>query len=217
VDLAAAEIGDTDSLKVGHVVLALGRSSDRGLTASWGVISAKGDAWRTWRGGQIDQLLLPDLTLYPGMDGGPLVDTAGRVVGINTAGLSRRSDVTIPISTINRVVNQLLEAGHIRRGYLGVGMQPVRLPEALKQQMNLQSSGGAIAVNVEPNGPADKAGVLLGDVLVVFDGTPINDTYDVLAMLGPESVGKTIPVQLIRGGALLEVTITIGERTRREA
>ena len=215
-DFPVAVIGDVDSLKVGNLVLALGRSSDRSLTASWGVVSAKGDAWRTWRGGQIDQLLLPDLTLYPGMDGGPLVDTSGCVVGINTAGLSRRSDVTIPVSTINRVVNQLLEAGHIRRGYLGVGMQPVLLPDVLKQQLNLSSGGGAIAVNIEAGGPADKAGMLLGDVIVTLDDTPINDTYDVLAMLGSESVGKTMKAQVIRGGALIELTITIGEKVRQE-
>lgn len=216
IDFPAAAIGDVDSLKVGNIVLALGRSSDRSLTASWGVVSAKGGAWRTWRGGQIDQLLLPDLTLYPGMDGGPLVDTSGCVVGINTAGLSRRSDVTIPVSTINRVVNQLLEAGHIKRGYLGVGMQPVRLPDVLKKQLNLSSAGGAIAVNIEAGGPADKAGMLLGDVIVALDNNPINDTYDVLAMLGSESVGKTMQAQVIRGGALVELAIAIGERVRQE-
>ena len=215
-DFPTATIGDVDSLKVGNIVLALGRSSDRSLTASWGVVSAKGGAWRTWRGGQIDQLLLPDLTLYPGMDGGPLVDTSGCVVGINTAGLSRRSDVTIPVSTVNRVVNQLLEAGHIKRGYLGVGMQPVRLPDVLKTQLNLSSAGGAIAVNIEAGGPADQAGMLLGDVIVTLDDTPINDTYDVIAMLGSQSVGKTIKAQVIRGGALIELTITVGEKVRQE-
>ncbi|HAX80821.1 MAG TPA: LuxR family transcriptional regulator [Cyanobacteria bacterium UBA11372] len=215
-DFPTATIGDVDSLKVGNIVLALGRSSDRSLTASWGVVSAKGGAWRTWRGGQIDQLLLPDLTLYPGMDGGPLVDTSGCVVGINTAGLSRRSDVTIPVSTINRVVNQLLEAGHIKRGYLGVGMQPVRLPDVLKQQLNLSSGGGAIAVNIEPNGAADQAGMLLGDVIVSIDNHPINDTYDVLAMLGSDSVGKKMQVQVIRGGTLVDLIVTIGERLRQE-
>jgi len=213
---AAAMIGDVDSLKVGNIVLALGRSSDRSLTASWGVVSAKGGAWRTWRGGQIDQLLLPDLTLYPGMDGGPLVDSSGCVVGINTAGLSRRSDVTIPVSTVNRVVNQLLEAGHIKRGYLGVGMQPVRLPDVLIKQLNLSSGGGAIAVNIEAGGPADKAGMLLGDVIVSIDNNPINDTYDVLAMLGSDSVGKTMQVQVIRGGILVTLGITVGERVRQE-
>ncbi|MFB2976040.1 S1C family serine protease [Microseira sp. BLCC-F43] len=216
IDFPTAAIGDVDSLKVGNIVLALGRSSDRSLTASWGVVSAKGGAWRTWRGGQIDQLLLPDLTLYPGMDGGPLVDSSGCVVGINTAGLSRRSDVTIPVSTVNRVVNQLLEAGHIKRGYLGVGMQPVRLPDVLIKQLNLSSGGGAIAVNIEPNGPADKAGMLLGDVIVSLDDNPINDTYDVLAMLGSDSVGKTMQARVIRGGILVELGITVGERVRQE-
>jgi S1-C subfamily serine protease len=216
VDFPTVTLGDTEALKVGHLVLALGRSSDRGLTASWGVLSAKGEAWRTWRGGQIDELLLPDLSLYPGMDGGALVDTSGGFLGINTSGLSRRSDVTIPVSTVNRVVNQLLEVGHIRRGYLGIGMQPVRLPEVLRRDLNLASGGGAIAVNIEADSPAERAGMLLGDVIVLLDETPINDTYDVLAMLGTDSVGKTIKAQIIRGGALVELDVTIGERSRRD-
>jgi S1-C subfamily serine protease len=212
-ELPTAEICDAASLKVGHIVLALGRSSD-GITASYGVISALGSAWRTWSGGQIDQFVRPDLRLYPGFSGGPLVDISGRVIGINTSGLARRMDVVIPASTINRVVDQLLARGRIARGYLGVGMQPVRLPDTLKSKLNLPALGGVIVVNVELDGPAEKAGVLIGDVLVALDGTSISDTGDVLAMLVPERVGKTISAQIIRGGTLIEVAIAVGERPR---
>lgn len=208
-----AEIGDTASLRVGQMILAVGRSGESGLSASWGVISALSGAWRTWSGGRIDQFLRLDLSLYPGFSGGPLVDATGRVVGINTSG-PRHMVLAIPAATVNRVVNQLMEKGRIARGYLGLGMQPVMLPDALKQALNLPSNGGVIVVSIEAGGPAEKGGVLIGDILVSFDGQPVSDTGDVLAMLGPESVGKTVKVQLVRGGASAEATITIGERPR---
>lgn len=214
-ELQTAEIGDASTLKVGHLALAVGRTGESGLSASMGVVSAKGGAWRSWCGGLIDQFVSLDLTLYPGMEGGPLADASGRVVGINTAG-PRGTVLAIPAATVSRVVSQLLEKGHIARGYLGLGMQPVLLPAALKHALNLSSNSGVIAVSVETNGPADRAGLLLGDVIVAMDGTTVTDTGDVLAMLGPDSVGKTVPVRLIRGGALIELSLTVGERPRKE-
>ncbi len=215
VELPVAELGDTSTLKVGHLVLALGRGSESGLSASMGVVSTVGGAWRSYYGGSIDQFVRLDLTLYPGCSGGPLVDATGRVVGMNTSG-PRHTVLTIPTSTINRVVDQLLQKGRIARGYLGVSMQPVRLPETLKTTLNLSSVGGVIVVNVESNGSADKAGLLIGDVLIAIEGTPVNDTSDVLAMLGPQSVGKTLNVQIIRGGELVEVAIVPSERPWKE-
>lgn len=214
VELPAAEIDDAGLLKVGHLVLAVGRSGE-GVSASMGVISALGGAPRRWCSGQIDQLLRLDLTLYPGFSGGPLVDASGSVIGINTYG-PRRMVLAIPASTVNRVVDQLLELGRIARGYLGLGMQPVRLPDNLKSKLNLPTPGGVIVVNVEPNGPADRSGVLIGDVLVGLNGTPVSDTGDVQAGLGPESVGQTVSVSIIRGGALVEGAIVVGERPHRE-
>jgi S1-C subfamily serine protease len=211
----AAEIGDAASLRVGHVVLAVARPGERGVSASWGVISALGGPWRTWHGGQIDQFIRPDLSLYPGFSGGPLVDAHGRVMGINTAG-PRNMVLTIPPSTVNRVVEQLLERGRIARGYLGLGMQPVRLPESIRQTLSLPRTGGVIVVAVESNSPAERAGLLIGDVLVALDGVPVSDTADVQALLGPERVGTAVGASIIRAGLLAERVITIGERPRRE-
>ncbi len=215
VELPVAEIGEASLLKVGHMVLAVGRSIESGLSASMGVVSALGGSWRSSYGGLIDQFVRLDLNLYPSIEGGPLVEATGRVVGITVSG-PRRTVLSIPASTINRVVDQLLSKGHIARGYLGLGMQPVRLPETLKNTLNLSSVGGVIVVNVESDGPADKSGMLIGDVLVAIDGTPVSDTGDIQAMLGSHSVGKILNVQIVRGGTLVEVALTVGERQGKE-
>lgn len=212
-DIPVANIGDAKTLKVGHLVLGLGRSSEGDIRAAIGAVSVVSGAWRSMSGGNIDQFIRPDITLYPGFAGGPLIDAAGSVVGMNTSG-RRGTALTIPASTVNRVVDQLFAKGRIARGYLGLGMQPVRLPKNVKTALNLSSAAGVIVVNVEPNGPADNAGVLIGDVLVTFDNTLVNDTGDVLALLNSgDRVGKTIKVQLIRAGALVELAIFIGERS----
>jgi S1-C subfamily serine protease len=213
-DLLVAERG-SEPLRVGHIVLAVARPGEAGLSVSWGAVSAVGGPWRTWSGGQIDQFVRPDLTLYPGFSGGPLVDASGRVAGINTSGLSRGGTLTIPVATVERVVETLLTRGRVARGYLGVGMQPVRLPESLRSSLGLSNETGLIVISVESSGPAEAAGVLVGDILVALDGRPVADTDDVQSVLSSESVGKTITAQVVRGGASAEVQITVGERPRR--
>jgi S1-C subfamily serine protease len=214
VECPTAERADAGSQRVGHVVLAVARPGERGLSASWGVISALGGPWRTWYGGQVDQFIRVDLTLYPGFSGGPLVDARGHVVGINTSG-PRGMVLTIPGATVDRVVGQLLEKGRIAHGYLGVGMQPVRLPEALKRTLNLPGAGGVIIVAVEPESPAERAGLLIGDVVVALDGVPVSDTADVQSVLGPDRVGSTVGASIIRAGQLAARVITVGERPQR--
>ncbi len=206
-------LGDDGALRVGHMVLAMGY----GPRASWGVISALGPRWRTWRGGEIDRLVRLDLVLYPGFSGGPLIDAAGHVVGLNTSGLARDSRLAVPVTTVARVVDELLRQGHVSRGYLGIGMQPVRLPDGLRAALGLPGDGGLIVVTVEPDGPAARAGLLLGDVLVALDG--VQDPYldDVQARLGGDRIGSTVTALVVRAGARAEVPITVGERPRRGA
>ncbi|MBD2518466.1 trypsin-like peptidase domain-containing protein [Nostoc sp. FACHB-973] len=211
-EIPVAKIGDAKTLKVGHLVLGLGRSSGGDLRAAMGAVSVVSGAWRSMSGGNIDQFIRPDITLYSGFAGGPLVDAAGNVVGMNTSG-RRGTVLTIPAATVDRVVNQLITKGRISKGYLGVGMQPVRLPNNLKTALNLTSATGVIVVNVEPSGPADNAGVLLGDVLVTFDGVTVSDTGDVLGLLNnSDRIGQTVNVQIVRGGVLIELAIVVGER-----
>ena len=202
--------GDDAALKVGHMVLALGY----GPRASWGVISALGPRWRSWRGGDIDRLVRLDLVLYPGFSGGPLVDAAGRVVGLNTSALARETRLALPATMVARVADELLRKGHVSRGYLGLGMQPVRLPEPLRAQLGL-GAGGLIVVMVEPSGPAAQRGVLLGDVLVALDGEAVGDLDDVQARLGSDRVGTEIRAVVLRGGVRAELRITVGEQPRR--
>jgi S1-C subfamily serine protease len=213
LDGAPAPRGDDGALRVGHMVLALGY----GPRASWGVISALGPRWRTWRGGEIDRLVRLDLVLYPGFSGGPLVDAAGHVVGLNTSALARDSRLAVPVTTVGRVVDELLRQGHVSRGYLGIGMQPVRLPDGLRAALGLPGDGGLIVVTVEPDGPAARAGLLLGDVLVALDGAPTVDLDDVQGRLGGDRIGATVTALVIRAGARAEVRITVGERPRRGA
>jgi S1-C subfamily serine protease len=220
-DQSVAEAGDASALKVGHLVLAVGRREGSGesrhgsLAAGLGVVSAVGGPWRTWRGGEIDRFLRLDLAIFLGFSGGPLVDAEGRIVGINTTGLARGTGLAVPASTVDRVATELLEKGHIRRGYLGLGMMPLRLPEELKSKLDLPAANGMMVLSVEPGGPADAAGAEIGDVLVSLDGKPVCDVDDVQAALGGERLGHAVRALVVRGGASAELAITVGERPAR--
>jgi S1-C subfamily serine protease len=209
-----ATLGDTTSLLVGHIVMGIGRDKEGSLSASMGVVSALGGAWRSWCGGLIDQFIRLDLRLYPSLDGGALVDATGQIVGINTSG-PRGMVLAIPVSTVNSVVNQLITKGRIERGYLGLGMQLVLIPNTLRNALGLTQASGVLAINVEPDGPADRSGILIGDVLIAMGDRAVTDTGDVQALLGSEQVGQTVNIRVIRGGNLSDVPVTIGERPRR--
>jgi S1-C subfamily serine protease len=200
---AAAKTSDAASIKAGNFVLALGRRGENGVTVSFGVISAIGSAWRTWRGGQIDRFIRPDLNIYVGFSGGALVDVEGRLIGLNTSALTRGSGVTIPVSTVSRVVSDLLTQGRVRRGFLGVGLHPVALPDGRT---------GLIILSVESNGPAAKAGVFVGDVLMALEGQPVTDTDDVQAHLSGDHVGKPVTADFVRGGSPHTLTLIPAER-----
>lgn len=214
--LLPAERAETSALRAGNLVLAVGRPGTS-LTASLGVVSAVGAEWRTWQGGRIDRFVRLDLAIYDGFSGGPLVEAGGRVLGINTSGLARGLPLTIPASTVERVADQILAGGRLGRGYLGLASQAVRLPEALRQALQLTGDFGLVVVNVEPGGPAERGGVLLGDILVALDGIAVTDPRDVLAALTPERVGQAIKARVLRGGQPTDFSITVGPRptTRR--
>jgi S1-C subfamily serine protease len=183
--------------------------------ASLGAVSLVADSRRTWAGGTLDQYLRLDLALYPGSSGGSVVDVEGRILGMVTAALSRVAPLTVTASTVNRVTKTLLEKGRIPRGYLGVGLQPVEIPAELKSALSLSNSSGIILLNVEPDGPAATAGMMIGDILVTLEGKPIDEIYNLQSFLDAEAVGKSRKIQAIRGGKLIDLTVTVGERPSR--
>jgi S1-C subfamily serine protease len=171
-----------------------------------GIVSAVSGSWRTWRGGRLDHYIRLDLRLYPGSSGGVAINHEGQAIGIATSVLSRIAAVAIPASTVNRVVEEILARGRVVRGYLGVGLQPVDLPDHQK---------GLIVLSVEPKGPAGEAGVMVGDVLRSFGGKTVSDTDDIQSILEVLPVGQKVEAELLRGGVSNKVSITIGERPRR--
>lgn len=212
--LPLPSFGDRE-LKLGHVVLALGRSRGSNLVASAGIVGGISGEWEPRRGGRVDQHIRLSLELYPGFSGGPLVNAQGKVVGINTRGLSRGRAVTIPLATVNRIVDELIEKGHIAKPYLGLAMQAVAVPESLRGKAPGAGNSAVLVVHVEPAGPADKAGVVLGDVVVELQGKPVEDTGDIQQLLGSAKIGDTVAATVLRGGAPVKLSITLADRPTR--
>jgi len=209
------ERSDTGALRVGELAIAVARLGEHGVSASLGVIGGLSGAWRTWRGGHVERLIRVAITLYPGFSGGALLDAHGRMIGLNTAGLARSGAIALPPSTVDRVADELLAKGYIARPYLGVAFQSVRLPDPIQQKLNLGRAAGVIVLSVEQGGPAERAGVMVGDVLWSFHGQPVRDTADVQHALGAEPIGRTVDATVVRGGELVTLQITPGERPRR--
>lgn len=210
-DLRPADRGDAAELRVGNLVLALGRPGPN-VTASLGVVSAVEGEWRTWHGARIDRFIRLDIAVYDGFSGGALAEAGGRVLGMNTSRLARSLALSIPCSTIDRVVEQVLSTGGVTRGYLGLASQPVGLPDGLRRKHALSGGIGLVVIAVEPGAPAEAAGVMLGDILVALDGKPVGDPVELLSALGPERVGRPLEIRALRGGELVTLSITVGRR-----
>lgn len=207
--LVVPAFADGADLKVGNLVVALGRPGHN-VSAALGMISALGGKWRTPAGGVLDRYVQVDVTMYPGFSGGPLVDAEGRVVGINTSALLRGVSLTIPIVNVRQTVEVLLAHGRLRRGYLGVGAQVARLPAALAQQVGQET--GLLLASIEPDSPAERGGLLVGDILIAGDGRPLRYVDDLLALLNDATVGSVVTMRVLRGGQVMELPVTIGER-----
>lgn len=207
---AAPRAPVSDSARPGHIVLAVGRPGSA-ITATLGTVHATGGEWRTWQGGQMSELIRVDMTVHDGFSGSALMDSAGRVLGINSSILTRGAPATIPAATVDRVIDQLLSGGRVPRGWLGVGTQPVRLPEKVRTDANISQEVGLLLVNIASNSPAEAAGLFVGDTLISLAHTPTREAEDVLAILGPDTVGKTLTARIVRAGAVLEIPVSIGE------
>lgn len=199
---------DAGELKVGNLVLALGRPG-RTVQATLGIVSALGGAWRTGAGGEIDHYLQTDVVMYPGFSGGPLVEAGGRVAGLNSSSLARGVSAAIPAATVKRVVDALAAHGKMPRGYLGVGVQPVRLSDALQQTVGQET--GLMVMSVEEKSPAQQGGLAQGDVIVALDNQPVRGVDELQAALAVDKAGKSVPLRIVRTGQVQTVTVAIGQ------
>lgn len=202
----------SESVKVGQLVLALGRPNQEGIQASWGIVTAISGPTRTFRGGMLDEFIQSETTPYPGFSGGPLINTEGEVLGLNTSGLTRGSSLTIPVKVAWRTGEALAQHGSVKRGYLGVRTQPVEIPEGSRQALKREQSQGLLVLWLEEGGPAATSGLLVGDILVAISGQLLKDADDLFSALGSDTVGKAIEVEILRGGRPETIAVTVGER-----
>ena len=200
---------DPAELKVGHLVLALSRPG-RSARASLGVVSVRADSWRTPAGGRLEHYVQTDVGRHPGISGSLLVGAGGHALGMNTAGLLRGAVLALTAPTLRRVVESLLAHGQVRRGFLGIGTYPVRLPAAVEAEAGQATA--LMLVSVEPGSPADRAGLRLGDALLSFDGHALKHPSDLVALLDPEKIGSEVTLKLLRAGEAKELRLVVGTR-----
>src|ERR1700731_3668305 len=205
---APAPRGRSTDIRPGHLVIALGQPGD--LQVTFGIVSGLSGSFRSWRGGQVEHLIQTTAELLPGFSGGPLVDAEGRVIGINSWNFGQGVSRAIPVETADKVAASLQTHGRIRRAYLGLGAQPVRLNEALANQLG--QAGGLLVVTVEPDGPAARAGLMQGDTIVSIDSSPIHQLDELFGTLRSLQVGSAHQFRVVRAGELKDVTVTVGER-----
>jgi S1-C subfamily serine protease len=182
-----------------------------------GIVSGVSGEWQTWQGGKLDEFIRLDASVYPTSIGGAVCNSEGAALGIVAGGLSRSSVLVITRKTIERVAEALATKGRIARGYIGIGLQTVAIPQALKKQFGITQDSGIMALSVEENGPAAKAGLMMGDVLISANNHPITGAESLHAVLDPGSVGKQFKVVILRGATRHEIDITIGERPAKTA
>jgi len=196
-----------EAVKVGNLIFAVGRPED--LQATLGSVVALGGPVRG-RFRYLEAYIQTDVTMYPGFSGGPLVDASGRVAGLNSSALARGASIAVPVAVARALTDALRRDGHIKRGFLGVSTQPVRLAENIAAQLKQQS--GLMIIGAEKDSPAEKAGLMQGDVLVSLGGQTVTDIEALQTALGPGTVGKTVTVKVVRGGELKDIPVTVGER-----
>ena len=202
----------SSGLTAGHLALAVGRPGTPQPVASFGAVSSVGGAWRTSQGGVLDAYIRADVALLPGLSGGALADVKGNVIGMLSANLAGGEPVAIPSGTLDGVAQRILSGGSLRRAYLGVSTQPVDLQEAVRQRLGIQQSSGLMLLGLEPGAPAERSGLLLGDILLSIGDRPVDDGEALQMALGPAVVGQPTPVRLIRGGELREMRLTPAPR-----
>lgn len=208
---AVAESTKTPA-RLGQIALALGRPSPDGIEASLGTVSAIGGPVRTGRGGMLERYLRTDSISYPGFSGGPLVAADGTILGLNTSGLGNGAAITVPADIAWRIADTLAKHGRIKRGYLGIRSQTVDIPEASQKALQRAQAAGLLVVGIENGSPAAKGGLIIGDILVGVAGEPVLHHDELFARLNGEVVGKSTPIDILRGGQPQTLNVLIGEK-----
>jgi S1-C subfamily serine protease len=198
--------------RLGQIALVLGRPSPNGIEASLGTVSAIGGPIRTGRGGMLEKYIRTDSISYPGFSGGPLVAADGTVLGVNTSGLANGAAVTIPADIAWRIADTLVKHGRIQRGYLGIRSQTVEIPVASQKALKREQATGLLIVGVENDSPASTGGLIVGDILVAVADVPILHHDELFARLNGEVVGKSTPIDVLRGGQPQMINVVIGEK-----
>jgi S1-C subfamily serine protease len=213
----SSTLGDTGAFKPGQLTLVVGRTRASGAVAALGVVSLVANSRRMWGGTAVSPYVRLDVVLQRTSVGGAVVNANGQVAGFATPKFAPAGALALPVSTVNRVVDTLLTKGHVPRGYLGVALQPIRLPEDLRDALRRREKAAAMVLEVEPDGPAHKAGVVIGDILIGLNGKPVMRLEDVQAHLHGEQIGQTVNAEFLRGGVRREASIVIGERPNGSA
>jgi len=203
-----AELGDSDKLKVGQYVIAIANPFNREqATATTGTITSVNGTLRGWQGTHMENIISTDAKLIPGFSGGPLADVDGKIVGINTAYVWQRG-IAIPINKVKTIADRLMTGKAAKKAYLGVVANTVAIPEELATQLEIDQETGVMIFSVESNSPARKAGLMMGDVIMKFNGKPIVNFYDLPRRLAEDIVGKETQLTILRGEKLLELSVT---------
>jgi S1-C subfamily serine protease len=208
----AVEFGDAGKLKPGNLTLVVGRTRASGPVAALAVVSLVAKERHTWTGASLSPYIRLDVALQPTAAGGAVIDAQGRAIGIATGRFARFGAIAVPASAVNAVVDTLLQKGRIPRGYLGVGLQPLRLPDELRKSLQSGQKTAVIVLQVEPDGPASKAGMMIGDILISIEGQPVTRLEDVQFHLHGDTIGKRLAVKFLRGGAVQEGAVVVSER-----
>jgi len=208
---------DTTTLKPGQLSLVVGRTRASGPVAALGVVSLAAKERNLWGGTAIAPYVRLDVALQRTAVGGAVVSASGEIAGVATPKFAPAGALALPVATVNRVVDGLLAKGHIARGYFGIGLQAVRLPESLRQALQRREKTAAIVLEVEPGGPADAAGVVIGDILIGIGGKAVVRLEDVHAHLHGDSIGKAVSAEFLRGGVRREASIRVAEKSNGES
>ena len=203
-----------DTIRAGMLAAVVGMTIDVGPSSSIGTIGAVGGPRRTWRAGRLSQFIRLDVNLYPSQSGAAVVNVSGELIGMANAALLRHAGLAVPVATLRRVADELVREGRIRRGYLGVGIEEVPIPEFLREKLRIEAQSGLMLLTVEPGASAANSGLQLGDILLSFDKQPTGSPEELQEILRGDAIGRTFQAVLIRAGVLLTVPITISEKAR---